>query len=326
MGIFTKLFKTKAQKEKDKKMVLGVKRQKEYSFGELKRLLESNKKIDDSFYSELEEILILSDIGIDYTLKYMDLLKKAVKKNKISSVQELKDVMLDEFLELYVGLDKASLNYQDGRLNVFLFVGVNGSGKTTSIAKVANMLIKEGKKVLIAAGDTFRAGAVNQLNVWGDRLGVKVIFKDNTSDPSSVIYEGLKEAKSGNYDILLCDTAGRLQNKVNLMKELEKISRVINREVSGAPHETLLVIDATTGQNGLSQAKIFNETTKVTGVILTKLDGSSKGGIVLSINNTLGIPIKLYGYGETMDDMDKFNIESYLYNLFNGILFEDEDE
>ena len=326
MGLFSKLFKSKAQKEKDKKMALGVKRQKEYSFSELKRLLESKRKIDDSFYSELEEILILSDIGIDYTLKYVEELKKAVKKNKLSSVDELKELMLDKFLELYVGLDKAELNYQDGRLNVFLFVGVNGSGKTTSIAKVANMFLKEGKKVLIAAGDTFRAGAVNQLNVWGERLGVKVISKDNASDPSSVIFEGLKEAKAGAYDILLCDTAGRLQNKVNLMKELEKISRVIDREVSGAPHETLLVIDATTGQNGLSQAKVFNETTKVSGVILTKLDGSSKGGIVLSINNTLGIPIKLYGYGETMDDIEKFDIESYLYNLFSGILFEEEDE
>ena len=325
MGFFKNLFKSKAEKEKDKKMALGVKKQKEYSFSELKRLLESKRKIDDSFYSELEEILILSDIGIDYTLKFMDNLKKAIKKNKLSSVDELKEVLLDEFDELYIGKDREELNYKDGRLNVFLFVGVNGSGKTTSIAKVAYKYISEGKKVLIAAGDTFRAGAVNQLKVWGERLGCPVISKDDSTDPSSVIFEGLKEAKKGSYDILLCDTAGRLQNKVNLMKELEKISRVIKREVEDAPHETLLVIDATTGQNGLSQAKIFNETTTVSGIILTKLDGTSKGGVVLSINNTLGIPIKLYGYGEKMEDMAKFEVENYLYNLFEGILFEEDN-
>lgn len=198
----------------------------------------------------------------------------------------------------------------------FLFVGVNGVGKTTSIAKIAYKLKKEGKKVLLAAGDTFRAGAIEQLSEWARRIGVEIVTKAAGSDPSSVMFDAVNKAKQENYDVLLCDTAGRLQNKVNLMAELSKINRVIEREAPGEPTETLLVIDATTGQNGMTQAKVFSETTNVSGVILTKLDGTAKGGIVLAIRNELGIPIKFIGLGEGLDDLEVFDIESYLYGLF----------
>jgi len=323
MGFFKNLFKSKANKEKDKKMALGVKKAKAYSFSRLKDLLSSKKKIDDAFFSELEEILILSDMGIDYTYSYMDTLKRTVKKQKISSVDELKEIMMDEFHDMYIGQNKESLIVNKEGLTVYLFVGVNGSGKTTSIAKMAYLLKTQGKKVLMAAGDTFRAGATEQLLVWSEKIGVDLVKGAENSDPSSVIFDAIKKAKVEKYDYLLCDTAGRLQNKVNLLKELEKIYRVIGREVEGAPQESFLVIDATTGQNGLSQAKVFSETAKITGVILTKLDGSSKGGIVLAINNSLSIPVKLYGNGEGIEDLNLFDIDDYLFNLFNGILFED---
>jgi fused signal recognition particle receptor len=207
-------------------------------------------------------------------------------------------------------------------LSVFLFVGVNGSGKTTTIAKIANKLQKEGKRVVIAAGDTFRAGAAEQLKIWGDRVGARVVTKNQGSDPSSVIFDAIKIAKEENYDVVLCDTAGRLQTKVNLMKELAKIKRVIGREAPGAPQDTLLVIDATTGQNGLSQAKAFIEATEVTGVILTKLDGTAKGGIVLAIRDIYSLPIKFVCLGEGIEDIEYFDLEQYIYGLFAEIIEE----
>lgn len=325
MGFFKNLFKSKEEKQKAKKMELGLKNTKAYSFSHLKALLESKKKVDDSFLNELEEVLILSDMGIDFTLKYMENLKKDIKKKKISNVDELKDVLLDNFSLMYKGKENSALNINKSGLTIYLFMGVNGSGKTTSIAKLAYKLKEEGKKVLIAAGDTFRAAAKEQLISWGERLAIDVVSKEDGSDPSSVIFDAIKKAKKESYDYLLCDTAGRLQTKVNLMKELEKIYKVIGREVEGAPHEAFLVIDATTGQNGLNQAKIFNEAAKISGVILTKLDGSSKGGIVLSISNSLGIPVKLYGFGETKEAFQNFDIDSYLYSIFNGVLFEDKE-
>lgn len=323
MGLFSKLFKSKEEKEKAKKMKIGTKNEKTYSFSQIKNLLERKNKVDDSFYNELEEALILSDMGVDYTYGYIEALKKNVKKAKVTSIDELKEVMLSTFKEMYVEASK-ELNFNKNGLTVYLFVGVNGSGKTTSIAKVANMLKEAGKKVSVAAGDTYRAGAAEQLIEWGKRIGVNVISKPENSDPSSVIFDAIKEAKKDGTEYLLCDTAGRLQTKINLMKELEKIYRVIGREVQGAPHESFLVIDATTGQNGLSQAKVFNEAAKITGIILTKLDGSSKGGVALSINKELKIPIKLYGSGETFNDIDTFDVDAYLYNIFNGVLFEEE--
>ncbi len=325
MGFFKNLFKSKEEKQKAKKMELGLKKTQEYSFSNLKNLLESKRKVDDAFLNELEEVLIMSDMGIDYTMAYMELLRKDVKKNKVSSVPELKDILFKNFYEMYKGKENQELVKADKGPTVYLFMGVNGSGKTTSIAKLANKLKNEGHKVLLAAGDTFRAAAAEQLQIWGERLDIPVVSKPDGSDPSAVMFDALRKAKNEGYEYVLCDTAGRLQTKVNLMKELEKIYRVIAREVPNSPHEAFLVIDATTGQNGLNQAKVFNEAAKITGVILTKLDGSSKGGVVLSISNTLGIPVKLYGFGETKDDFDYFNIDSYLYSIFKGVLFEEEE-
>jgi len=325
MGFFKNLFKSKEKKEKAKKMELGLKTTRAYSFGDLKKLLQSKRKVDEAFLNELEETLILSDMGMDFTMKYMDNLRKIVKKEKVSSVEELKEALSQGFYDMYKGKENADLVVNKNGLTVYLFMGVNGSGKTTSIAKLAYKLKNEGKKVLIAAGDTFRAGAKEQLLVWGERLDIEVVTKEDGSDPASVIYDGLKAAKAGNYDYLLLDTAGRLQNKVNLMKELEKIYKIIGREIPDAPHEAFLVVDATTGQNGLNQAKVFNEVAKITGVILTKLDGSSKGGIVMSISNALEVPVKLYGFGENKEDFEKFDIDSYLYSIFKGVLFEEEE-
>ena len=324
MGWFKNLFKSKEEKQKAKKMELGLKKTKEYSFQGLKHLLETKKKVDDSFLNELEETLILSDMGIDFVLQYMESLKKTIKREKITDVNKLKSFLFDTFYSMYKGKENENLVVNSKNPTVYLFMGVNGTGKTTSIAKLAYKLKNENKSVMLVAGDTFRAAAKEQLITWGERLNIPVIYKQDGADPSSVIFEGLKLAKAQNIDYVLIDTAGRLQTKINLMKELEKIYKVIGREVEGAPHEAFLVVDATTGQNGLNQAKVFNEVAKITGVILTKLDGSSKGGIVLSISNSLGIPVKLYGYGEKAEDFDVFNIDNYLYSIFNGVLFEEE--
>ncbi len=216
------------------------------------------------------------------------------------------------------------MNIQDNELTVLLFVGVNGVGKTTTIGKMAHMFKEEGKNVVLAAGDTFRAGAIEQLEVWGERVGVSVIKQAAGSDPAAVMFDAVQSAKAKKADILICDTAGRLQNKVNLMKELEKVKRVIEREIPGAPHEVLLVLDATTGQNAMLQAKTFKEATDVTGIVLTKLDGTAKGGIVLAIRNELHIPVKFVGLGEKMDDLQPFDAEKYVYGLFSNLVDKEE--
>ncbi len=274
-------------------------------------------KISDDFYDELEEILITADVGVNTVMDFIDRLKKRVKSENITDFEYLKEVIVDELFMIYVGEDilSSKLNIKDGETNVILFVGVNGVGKTTSIAKIANRFKKEKKKVMLIAGDTFRAGAVSQLKEWADRIGVS-FFGDDREDPSAVIYDGLKKAKEEHYDIVLVDTAGRLQNKVNLMKELEKMNKVIGDIVPGNPVETLLVIDATTGQNGVVQAKSFKEITNITGIVLTKLDGTAKGGIVLAIRELVNIPVKFVGLGEKEDDLITFDIEKYIYGLF----------
>lgn len=274
-------------------------------------------KISNDFYDELEEILISADIGVNTVMDFVDRLKKRVKEEDISDFEYLKEVIVDELFMIYVNGEVLSskLNIKDDELNVILFVGVNGVGKTTSIAKIANKLKNDGKKVMLIAGDTFRAGAVNQLNEWATRIGVS-FYGDDRSDPSAVIYDGLLKAKDEKYDVVLVDTAGRLQNKSNLMKELDKMNRVIGEIVPNNPVETLLVIDATTGQNGISQAKNFKEITNITGIVLTKLDGSAKGGIVLAIKELVDIPVKFVGLGEKENDMIPFDIEKYIYGLF----------
>ena len=296
MGLFSKLF---GSKKKDKKYKLGMNRTREGVLSNIKKLLSGESKIDDDLFDRLEEMFIMADIGVDTVIKFIDSIKEEVKKLNITNPTDLQEIIVDKMFEIYLKDEvvNSNLNHVDG-LNVYLFVGVNGVGKTTSIAKIAYKFKNEGKKVLLAAGDTFRAGAIEQLRVWAQRVGVDIVYKEANSDPSSVMYEAINKAKKENYDVLLCDTAGRLQNKVNLMKELEKIKRVISREVPNAPHDTLLVIDATTGQNGLNQAKAFAEVTNVSGIILTKLDGTAKGGIVLAIRDETNIPIKFVGLGE----------------------------
>lgn len=290
-------------------------------------LVSRYRKVDEDFFEELEEILIGADVGFETVMELIDELKKEVKRKNIQDPKEVQDVISEKLVAIYENGEEesSSINMQAEGLTVILFVGVNGVGKTTTIGKLAHKYKEEGKKVLLAAGDTFRAGAIEQLEVWGDRVGVDVIKHTEGSDPAAVMFDAVQAAKSRQADILLCDTAGRLQNKVNLMKELEKVKRVIEREVPGAPHEVLLVLDATTGQNALVQAKTFKETTNVSGIVLTKLDGTAKGGIVLAIRNELHIPVKFVGLGEKMDDLQGFDPEKYVYGLFSNLVEQSEE-
>ncbi len=299
------------------KYVEGLSKSRDNFVSKLSILGIKYTKISDDFYDELEEILITADIGVNTVMDFVDRLKKRVKEEKIEDFEYLKEVIVDELFMIYVGDEilSSKLNIVDGETNVVLFVGVNGVGKTTSIAKIAYNLKKSGKKVMLIAGDTFRAGAVTQLDEWAKRIGVD-FFGDDRKDPSAVIYDGLNKAKEEKYDVVLVDTAGRLQNKANLMKELEKMNRVINEIIPNNPVETLLVIDATTGQNGISQAKSFKEITNITGIVLTKLDGTAKGGIVLAIKELVNIPVKFVGLGEKETDLIPFDIEKYIYGLF----------
>ena len=316
MGLFD--FFKKNKNKKQEKYKLGMHKTRENSFGSIKKILEAKKTIDDELFDELEEVFIMADVGVDTVISFVDDLREEVLKQGIKEPTQLQEIIIDKMFEIYLKGEvvNANLKLNKDGLSVVLFVGVNGVGKTTSIAKIAYQLKNEGKKVLLAAGDTFRAGAIEQLATWAKRIGVDIVYKDAGSDPSSVMFDAVNKAKNEGYDVLLCDTAGRLQNKVNLMSELDKIKRVISRELDGAPHETLLTIDATTGQNGMQQAKIFTECCPISGIILTKLDGTAKGGIVLAIRNELGIPIKYVGLGETLEDLEPFDIEQYLYGLF----------
>lgn len=325
MGFFD-LFKSKKKKEEASKYKQGMsKTRKSESFNRLSNLLSEHTKISDDIFDELEEIFVMADIGVDTVVKFVDELRNSEKVKGLNDAKELQPIIIDKMFDIYLKGEvvNTNLSLNKSGLSVLLFVGVNGVGKTTTIAKIAHKLKKEGKKVLVAAGDTFRAGASEQLDVWGKRIGFEVVTKDYGSDPSSVIFDAIHKAKDEEYDVLLCDTAGRLQTKVNLMNELAKIKRVISREVENAPQETLLVIDATTGQNGLSQAKAFIEATDVSGVVLTKLDGTAKGGIVLAIRDQYNIPIKFIGLGEGVDDLEYFDIEKYVYGLFAEIIEEE---
>ncbi|WP_313234431.1 signal recognition particle-docking protein FtsY [Sporosarcina ureae] len=286
--------------------------------------------VDEEFFEELEELLLQADVGFETVMELIDLLKEEVQRKNIKDTTGMQSLISEKLVEIYNSGEEVSseLNIVEGRLNVILMVGVNGVGKTTTIGKMAARLKKEGKTVMLAAGDTFRAGAIEQLVVWGERTDVEVVRQAEGSDPAAVIFDAVKAAKKRNVDVLICDTAGRLQNKVNLMNELEKVHRVIGREVEDAPHEVLLALDATTGQNALIQAQTFNEVTNVTGIVLTKLDGTAKGGIVLAIRNKLDIPVKFVGLGEGIDDLQPFDPEKYVYGLFaNGLEMEEtEDE
>ncbi len=278
-------------------------------------------KVDDEYFDELEEILINADVGVNTVMKFIDKLRKRVKEEKITDTKYLNEVIVDELFIIYVEGESLTdkIHMAEEGPTVLLFVGVNGVGKTTTIAKMAHKYIEEGKSVMMIAGDTFRAGAVEQLKEWANRTGASFYGKENT-DPAGVVYDGLVKAKEEGADLVLIDTAGRLQNKVNLMKELEKINKVIEKHIPGAPQETLLVIDATTGQNGISQAISFKEITNITGIVLTKLDGTAKGGIVLAIKEEVNIPVKFIGLGEKMEDLKPFDIENYIYGLFKDMM------
>lgn len=322
MGFFVNMFKSKEKRANAQKYKIGMSKTRSSVFNNLKVLLESSSKIDEELFEELEEIFIMSDIGVDTVIKFVQHLRDTVEVSKLSSPDDLKEIIVEEMFKLYVNEDIVSSNLDivKDRLNIILFVGVNGVGKTTTIGKVAYEYANKGKKVLMVAGDTFRAGAIDQLRIWSERVKCDFFCKEEGSDPSSVMFDAITYAKHNDIDIILCDTAGRLQNKKNLMNELDKIHRVIGREVENAPHETLLVIDATTGQNGLSQAKIFNEVSNISGIVLTKLDGTAKGGIVLAIKDDLGIPIKYVGLGEKLEDLEHFDIEEYIYGMFSDII------
>ncbi len=272
-------------------------------------------KVDEELFDELEEILITSDLGIDTTMKVIADLKTKVRERKITDALKVKDILKEELQEILgKGVNELKL---DTKPAVIIVIGVNGVGKTTSIGKIANLYKQQGKKVLLAAGDTFRAAAIDQLEIWADRVGVEVIAQKEGSDPAAVIFDAVQAAKSRKADLLICDTAGRLHTKKNLMEELKKVSRVLDRELPGADRETLLVLDATTGQNAISQAKTFSETADITGIVLTKLDGTAKGGIVVAIKSELDIPVKLIGVGEQLDDLQRFDANEFVEALFS---------
>ena len=294
------------------------------TFGQrLNELFANFRSVDEDFFEELEETLIGADVGFDTSLKITEALRQEVKLRNVKKPAQVQNTIIEKMVDLYeeAGINENNaINLQPNGLTVILFVGVNGVGKTTSIGKLAHQYKLEGKKVLMAAADTFRAGAIDQLVVWGERTGVEVVRGNAGGDPAAVVFDAVERAKAEQADVLLVDTAGRLQNKVNLMKELEKIKRVIQREIPDAPHEVLLVVDATTGQNAMTQAKQFKETTDVTGLVLTKLDGTAKGGIVIAIRNELHLPVKLVGLGEGINDLEPFNANDFAMGLFKGLL------
>ncbi|TVY08787.1 signal recognition particle-docking protein FtsY [Paenibacillus cremeus] len=327
MSFFKKLKETISSKTEavTNKFKEGLAKTRDVFVDRVEDLFSRRKKIDEDFYEELEEILISADVGVNTVLKLIADLRAEVKKRKIENPSELQPILSEMLIGLLKGDEERGLQMAPSGLTVILFVGVNGVGKTTTIGKMAHMLKSQGKKVLLAAGDTFRAGAIEQLEEWGKRAGVDVIKQQAGSDPAAVMFDALHAAKSRGVDVLLCDTAGRLQNKVNLMEELNKIYRVIRREVPDAPHEVLLVLDATTGQNALVQAKLFDEKTGLTGLVLSKLDSTAKGGIVVAIRQELKLPVKFVGLGEKMDDLQPFDSDQFVHALFSKwIASEDE--
>ena len=325
MGFFNKI------KEKffgqsvaqNQKYVAGLDKSGQGLSDKINQLAARYRTIDEDYFEELENILIMSDVGVNMVMKIVDEIKKEVRIENITDPAKINDIIIDKMFVIYANdsFMTTDINYNENGLTVILMVGVNGAGKTTTIAKLAHkMITEEHKTVMVAAGDTFRAGAINQLAVWAERLGIDIVKGREGGDPSAVVFDAIKQAKEKNVDVLICDTAGRLQNKVNLMNELEKTNRVISREIPEGAHETLLVIDATTGQNGVSQAVEFSKITNITGIVLTKMDGTAKGGIVLSIKDQLNIPVKFIGLGEQLDDLQEFDLEQYIYGLCRRLM------
>lgn len=327
MGFFSQIkekFVGKSAKQNEK-YVAGLDRSNSTFSDRINELAARFREINDEYFEELENILIMSDVGVSMVMKIVEEIKNEVRLQNITDPKEINEIIVDKMFVIYANdsVMTTKINYAEEGLTVILMVGVNGAGKTTTIGKLANRIVNdEGKKVMVAAGDTFRAGAIDQLAVWAQRVGVDIVKGKEGGDPSAVVFDALKQAKEKNVDVLICDTAGRLQNKVNLMNELEKMNRIIKREVPNAPHETLLVIDATTGQNGVSQAVEFSKITDVSGLVLTKMDGTAKGGIVLSIKDQLNIPVKFIGLGESVDDLQEFDLDQYIYGLCKNLVEE----
>ena len=327
MGFFSQIkekFVGKSAKQNEK-YVAGLDRSNSTFSDRINELAARFREINDEYFEELENILIMSDVGVSMVMKIVEEIKNEVRLQNITDPKEINEIIVDKMFVIYANdsVMTTKINYAEEGLTVILMVGVNGAGKTTTIGKLANRIVNdEGKKVMVAAGDTFRAGAIDQLAVWAQRVGVDIVKGKEGGDPSAEVFDALKQAKEKNVDVLICDTAGRLQNKVNLMNELEKMNRIIKREVPDAPHETLLVIDATTGQNGVSQAVEFSKITDVSGLVLTKMDGTAKGGIVLSIKDQLNIPVKFIGLGESVDDLQEFDLDQYIYGLCKNLVEE----
>ncbi|MBN7275601.1 signal recognition particle-docking protein FtsY [Ligilactobacillus pobuzihii] len=301
----------------------GLKKSRQGFGAKINALLANFRHVDEDFFDDLEETLIESDVGFETAVKISDELQDEVKLRNAKSKSDVSDAIVEKLVDLYEteGQEEDNtLHFAKSGPTVFLFVGVNGVGKTTTIGKLAHKYQQEGKKVLLAACDTFRAGAIEQLDEWAQRVDVDIVKKPAQSDPAAVVFDAVKRAQAEDYDILLVDTAGRLQNKVNLMNELAKIKRVIKRELPDSPQEVLLALDATTGQNALTQAKQFKDVTEVSGIVLTKLDGTARGGIVLAIRNELHLPVKLVGLGEQMDDLRDFDAEKFVYGLFKDLV------
>lgn len=296
------------------KLKAGLAKTKNAFVGKINNLFRAFAKVDEELLEELEEILISADIGVEVTEQIIDDLREKIKDDHITDPEETKKILFDMLKDM-IG-EGESIAENDGDMTVILVIGVNGVGKTTSIAKIANVMKKRGKKVVLAAADTFRAAAIDQIGVWADRIGVDLIKQTEGSDPAAVVFDAAAAAKKREADVLIVDTAGRLHNKKNLMAELAKINRVIDRELPDAVRETLLVLDATTGQNALIQAKEFKNAAEITGLVLTKLDGTAKGGIVISIKHELGIPVKFIGVGEKVDDLEVFNADEFISALF----------
>ncbi|AAT27624.1 signal recognition particle-docking protein FtsY [[Mycoplasma] mobile] len=317
---------TKLEKEnKINKYIAGLDKSSSALSTRVMELQNRYNKIDDDFFEELEEILIMSDISVNLVFTIIEEIKKVVKIENVSDPKLIGEIIADKLFVIYTNnsIVDTNLKIEKGRLNVILMVGVNGSGKTTTIAKLANMYKQKSYKILIAAGDTFRAGAVEQLGIWANRLEVDIVKPDKEGqDPSSVVFKAMQKAKDEIYDLLIIDTAGRLQNKVNLMNELAKINQTISRFLPEAPHESLLVLDATNGQNALSQASAFKEVTPLSGIVLTKMDGTSKGGIIISIKDLVNIDVKLLGLGEKMDDLQEFDLDAFIYGLTKDMVLE----
>ena len=322
MGLISFLkYKFSKKDDKSSKYDEGMKKSRAAFASKLDNLAKRYSEANQDYFEELEQILIEADVGVSLTLELVESLLDKSEKEGIKEPSKINEELVDLMFVSYVENGSNIVNdisFSNEGPTVLLVVGVNGVGKTTTIAKLAYRYQKRGKKVMLVAGDTFRAGATEQLQIWAERLSCPIVVGKENGDPASVAYDGMKYAKENNMDLVIVDTAGRLQNKANLMAELSKIKRVISREIEGAPHETFLIIDATTGQNGVSQASAFKDVTDLTGIVITKMDGTSKGGIILSIRDELGVPVRFIGLGEKMDDLEEFDLDKYLHGLLIG--------